>query len=128
MDVKIKTAIFRPLYLISPLLFLDHFKTAYDSNSIQEGAVICSFHHVIRESDKAALLHQVTAVNKKDHQKEVKLTIFWEVVNYLLATYAIDSVIVEAEVESVNFRQPAMMTAVCYSKVLCEKARPTDQD
>lgn len=48
---------------------------------------------------KAVLAHRECATESEDPQKGGKLTIFCQVVNYPLATYATQDVIAEAETE-----------------------------
>lgn len=64
--------------------------------------------------------------DKRNHEKGGKLTIYHQVVSYLLKTYATDHVIGKAEAKAkariTSFKKRACMTAVCYSEALCKKA------
>lgn len=57
-----------------------------------------------------------------DRPKQRKRTAYCQVINYLLATYAPDDMIAEAEALISIFKQPVYMYAVGYSEVLCKRA------
>lgn len=69
---------------------------------------------------KGALLHRGKDEIEKRHQEEGILVTYDTVVNYFLQTYAAVNVITKAKAETVNFKQPASRTTVCYLQVLCE--------
>lgn len=70
------------------------------------------FPHFIPEPTNAAFSYRVTAENKKKYRQEAKLAAYFQMVNYLLGTYATDDVICEAEAETVHFRRPIGIAAV----------------
>lgn len=79
---------------------------------------VSKFHDGSRQS-----LLRISCVRygNNDPQKEVKLTAYCQVLNYLLATHATEEVIGEAEDEIGNYTKPEHMSAVRYSAVLWEK-------
>lgn len=59
--------------------------------------------------------------SSRTHQ-EGKLASYCQAVNYLLATNATDNVIAEDDLEIMNFRQPAGLSAVEYVQALWTEA------
>lgn len=60
--------------------------------------------------------------DKRSRQEEGKLTIYWEVVNYLVEKNVTKEVNAEAQADITGFKKPAGMISVCYSKAPSEKA------
>lgn len=84
------------------------------------------FQYFMKDPAKAAVAHRLCAKEDQNSQKEGKLTIYCQVVNYLLATYAIEDMIAEAEAEIMSFKQPEYVSVVRYLEVLWEKALRCD--
>lgn len=103
-DVQTMSAVLKssdPFYILS---FSHNFMLACDWNKIQEGAAIWLFQHLMKDPFKAAPTHRLcTSVNEDLHEEE-KQTTYCQVVTYLLATYATDHVIAEAEAEITDFK------------------------
>lgn len=99
-----KSAAFNLSDLTSTFLVLDNFKTAEDSNSIHGGAPNWLFLYYIREPADAALLHRVTAGNKKGQQQEDKLKTYCKVVSYFFDTYSTHDIVSKTKDEIVNFK------------------------
>lgn len=118
---QIKTAVFGTSDLVSMLYFLDNLNAASDSKSIQENVASSLFLHFFREPEKAALSHHVTS-EKRNHGQEGELTTNYLVASYLFEPHANDDIQADAGAEITCFKQPAGMTAVHYSEVLCQKA------
>lgn len=64
---------------------------------------------------KVTLAHHVCATERDDPQKEEKLTTYYQVVNYVPATYAAIDVKLGAEAEITNFKHLEHMSAVRYA-------------
>lgn len=71
-DLQMKTAVFKVLNPISVLSVLKNFKTACDSNRINESATMRLFPCFILEPTKPGLSHWMTADIKKYHLQERK--------------------------------------------------------
>lgn len=121
MDVQIQLAMFKPSDPIFTLSFLHNFKPVRDSSGVHEGAPKRLFQHFLTYIAKAALVHRVCAAEDDDLQRERKLIIYFQDVNYLLGTYATDYMILGAESEVKIFKQNEYTCSVEYSKVLQKK-------
>lgn len=122
MNTQIKTAIFRPSDSISILSFLWNFKTARDSNEIDEGAPMWLFLIFIKEPSRATLAHRMSASIEGNAHREGKLTSYCLLIDYLLEAYATYDVIAETEAEVTNCKQSENMSAVHYTQTLWENA------
>lgn len=77
-----------------------------------------TFQHFMNDSAQAALGHRACASEIYDIQKEERLTLCCVMRNYVLFTYAPDSVISEANAEMINIKQPERRSAVIFLEVL----------
>lgn len=68
MDVHMKTAVSKPLHLISVLSYLKNIKISFDSNVIRESSAMWLFQYFIPKPAKDALPNQVAADNKKHNE------------------------------------------------------------
>lgn len=82
--------------------------------------------HFMKYPAEAALVYRMCATEGKDPQKEQKITIYPQDVNYLSHKVATDDEIAEAEPETQDFKQTKDTTALRYSTVLQEKALHCD--
>lgn len=71
---------------------------------------------------KADLAKCVPSTKEDDRQEEKRLTTNCQLVNYLLASYTTDDIIVEVEANITNYKQLEALSAVSHSEVLCKKA------
>lgn len=115
-------AVLKRLDPIPILSFLHSFKTTCDSNGIHEEAAMGLFQNFMNDRAKVAFAHPVCTTENDDLQSERKLTTFCQVVNYLLATYAIEKVIAKEGAKITNFKQTKQLSAVRYLEALWEKA------
>lgn len=109
MDVQMRSANLNLCDPISASAIHHTFKTARDSNGIHERAVMWLLRYFMRDQIKSALAHRVCATKEDDPQKERKLMTYCKVVSYLIATYASDDVMANAEADITNFKQPEGM-------------------
>lgn len=73
---------------------------------------ICS--DCIKEPGKAFLPYRMRVTEKNPTDKKGTLSPYYQLVNYLLPTYAADKVIAEAECEIMNYKQPVIMSGARY--------------
>lgn len=112
---------FKSWGLISALSFVDDLETACKGNSIHKGTATCLFQRFIGEHAMAALSHGVKA-DKKNRQQEEKLPAYFEVVNYVLKTYATHHFITNAEANIISFKKPTCLSFARHFGALGEQA------
>lgn len=96
------------------LKFLQAFKMVCDTNRIHEGAVIWLFYFSMKKTASAALRAITCPTSWRRSRKEGKYTSYWEVVNFLLNTYATDDTTAEAYAYIIKNKQPQDLNTVDY--------------
>lgn len=116
-----RSANFKPYDLISILFFLHKFMTACDRNNIHKNGAMRHFQHFVKNPSKGTVAQRV-CVTKKDNRKwNGKLTIYCQVVSFLLGIYATDDVISAVEAYIASFNQMKEKFVARYSETLREK-------
>lgn len=111
-DVQMKYAHFKqsdPVYIRS---FLHYFNTTCSNNGIDEVAGMWLFQQFMKYPGKAVLAHIVSATREDVPKQEGQLTIYCQVVKYLLATYAADDVIAAVKTEITDFKKQEGISTV----------------
>lgn len=93
--------------LVSILGFLFAFQMACETNRIHILAEMWLFHLFMKKPGRAPLNSRICLTSSSPARQEEKLTPYCKLANYLLATYAADDVIVEPNIDIMNFKKPA---------------------
>lgn len=91
------------------------------TNGIHEGETKGLFHFTMKKPAGAALNACTCLSSSSCERQEGKLTPYCKIVNYLLATHAIEDIIAEADMSLMNFKQPDSQGAVEYIQALWTK-------
>lgn len=105
------------------LRFLSLFHTAFDQNGVHEGASLYLFQFFLHGKAHEIVVSRISGttypVNATDREL---LGVYPEVVQYLLETYAMDDVVMDAHPNVISYRQSSNMTEEDFGDTLWRKA------
>lgn len=116
LDVQFKSQMIDESNLLAILSFVLAFQMEFDTNGIPKGAAMWLFHVFMKELVGAALSAGRCLASSRWSHKEGKLTSYFQVSSYFVNTYATDDIIVEADVDNINYRQLQDVNDVDYSQ------------
>lgn len=116
MDVEMKYSVKQQADYTQVFSELQNFMTSFKSIGVHEGAITWSFIHFIKELCKFTFSYCMCCTKDKHALEEQKKKNYFQVVNYLLETYATDDAIFKVENDAMNHKKPGYMTTVHYLK------------
>lgn len=127
-QVQKKTSPFDLFDPISIIAFLSAFKPACDTNGMHKGADMWLLHFFMKKQAAAALKLRIALLPRScRRRKEGALTTYWEVVNYLLDTYATDDVVAKTHARMGHYTQLQKKTPAEYADLLRTKVLRCDR-
>lgn len=105
MILQIRSAVFKTSDLISILSISHNSRTECDSIGINEELTKWLFQHVMNSTIEAALAHSGRVTDDDKPYKDGKITHYYQLVYFLLATYTADDINGDAEAKITNFKQ-----------------------
>lgn len=120
--VQLKSQMLGKSYSISILSFSNAFNRPQDTNEIHKGAVMCLFHNLVKKPAGPAINAYTCLCSRSRARQERKLASYLQVLDYLFETNATDKIIVEAGLEILNFKKPAIQRGVECPRILWTNA------
>lgn len=125
-QVQMRTSILDPFDPISIIATLSSFKLACATNDIHEGAAMWHLQFSLKQQATGSLKSKILLRTRSSRkcQKERKLTMYCEVINYLLETYATDVASSETNAKTMRFILLPKKSPIEHAKfLLCKKLR-----
>lgn len=122
MDVQISYLIRKPSDPLSILALSHNCKKGCISNGIHGGAAVWLLLQFMKEPAKTILSYEVIAIEDNNTHKEGIMTIYCQVVHYLIKIYGTDYVIAKDDADIETYKQAGNVPTVCSSWAFPEKS------
>lgn len=119
---QLKSQIFDRSDPITILGFVPAFQMMCDMNGLHKGVTRWSSHHFTKKSAAAVPSARPCPTSSCKSLQEEYLTSYFEVISYLLSTYATDDKLADADAEIIKCKQPQDLNAVDYLQSLRKRA------